>query len=345
MSQINLGLAGAGVIGQRHLKAMESHPGISAIGIADPSSAAQEVAEKIGIPCYDDTDVLLSKQKLDGLIIATPTEYHLAPTLGALRAGVPVLVEKPIMPTVEEAEQVIRASEESGCAVLVGHHRRYYELVNKTRELVQGGAIGSLVCVSGQWNARKPDDYYMADWRKRWKAGPILTNLIHDMDLLRYICGDIDSIIAETSNVVQGYDKEDAAVLAMRFSNGALGSFILSDQTPSPWTWEFGTGESHWAPASGQNAFRFMGTEGALEFPNLVHWQHQGTSRDWHHAMQSESLSFSLEDAFVEQIRHFAAVIGGAEKAKVDARDATATLRATLGVYKSASCGARVLLG
>jgi len=273
MTPIRLGLIGAGVIGQRHMLAIEKYSAITVAGIADPSVSGEEVAHKNAIPVFKDAESLMGAMSLDGVIIATPTEHHHQPVITALNAGLPVLVEKPMVATLAEAAEVTELSSKVNKPVLVGHHRRYYGCTTKARELVQGGAIGSLVCVSGQWNMRKHDSYYAPNWRKRWQAGPVLTNLIHDMDLLRFICGDIESLTAEISSAIQGFEKEDAAALVLRFKNGALGTFILSDQCASPWSWELGTGENAAFPPSGQNAFRFMGTEGALEFPNLRLWK------------------------------------------------------------------------
>ncbi len=344
MSNINIALVGAGVIGKRHLRALNSIDKISLAAITDPFPQAAEVAEQQGVPLFSNTSEMLAAVKPDGVIVATPTEHHLDPTLESLEDGAHVLVEKPIMATLEECRQTIEKSHETGRHVLVGHHRRYYDLVNQAREIVQGGGIGQLVSVCGQWNVRKPTDYYTADWRKKWEAGPILTNLIHEMDLLRYVAGDVVSISAETSNAVLGFEKEDAAALIMRFKNNALGTFMLSDQGHSPWSWEQATGENVAMPRSGQNVISFIGTKGALEFPNLKLWKTESGDGNWNTPITATSLGGELEDAYINQLNHFAAVITGSEKPRIDAQDATDTLQATLAVYQAAETGRRVEL-
>ena len=343
MDKTRLALVGAGVIGKRHLAAMAQVPDVDLVGIADPNPASRDEGEKLGVPFFTDAHDLLATCRPDGVIVATPTEHHLAPTLAALDMGTHVLVEKPIMATLEECEQTIAKAKLVDRHVLVGHHRRHYQLVNQARTLIKDGQLGQLVGVVGQWNVRKHQDYYGPDWRKKWQAGPILTNLIHDMDLLRYIAGDIDSISAETSNTVLGFEKEDTAALVMRFKNGALGSFLLSDQSHSPWSWEQATGENTAFPRTGQNAVRFMGTEGSLEFPNLKLWMSNATA-EWRTPLTVTDLSENLEDAFVNQITHFANVIHGAETPCISAQDATDTLKATLAVYEAAQSGQRVML-
>lgn len=341
---VRLGLVGAGVIGDRHMGAMDVVEQARLVGIADTRPEAKEIADNRDVPFFPDVEALLSDTKPDGIVVCTPTEHHLAPSLASLDAGAHVLVEKPICATVNEAEQIVAKSRETGRHVLVGHQRRYYPQVHKARDIVQGGELGPLVAVSGQWTVRKVADYYDPDWRRRWQAGPVVTNLIHDMDSTRYICGDVESIVAETANHVLGWDKEDVAALVIRFRNGALGSFILSDQATSPWAWEMALGENIAVPKNGQNAMRFMGRDAALEFPNLVLWKHDSEPHNWTRPIARAELHLDAEDAYTVQMRHFCAVIRGDEVPRIDAADATHTLAATVAVHEAARSGRRVML-
>lgn len=344
MSTTKLALVGAGVIGKRHLDAISAISDVELVGIVDVQADAKAIAEQYSVPLFESVAELSEQTHPHGIVVATPTEHHFQPTIDAMDAGAHVLVEKPLMATMAECEETIAKSNSTGKHVLVGHHRRYYELVNKAREIVQQGGVGQLITVSGQWNLRKHTDYYNPDWRKVWKAGPVLTNLIHDMDLLRYIAGDVVSITAEVSHAVMGYEKEDAAALVMRFANGALGSFILSDQGHSPWHWEGATGENLIVPRSFQNAFQFVGTEGALEFPILKLWKSVSGDNDWTDELAADDLGGELEDAYINQINHFADVINGRDAPRISAQDASDTLKATLAVLEAAKTGARVVL-
>lgn len=343
MEKVRLGLVGAGSIAGRHLSAIEAVDAVELVAVADPALAARDVAARLGVPWFEQAGAMLAEAHCDGVIICTPTEHHVAPTLAALDAGAHVLVEKPVCATVAEAREVTARSAATGLPVLVGHQRRYYPQVEQARAMVQGGALGPLVAVSGIWGLRKPDDYYAPDWRKRWQAGPVLTNLIHDMDCLRYICGEVVSVSAEVSNGVNGWEKEDAAALVMRFGNGALGTFVLSDQVTSPWSWEMALGENLSIPASGENALRFMGRDASLEFPNLLLWKNDGQPRDWTRPVLREPISLEAADPYIAQMRHFAAVIRGEETPRIDAADAARSLAATVAVLESARTGARVV--
>jgi predicted dehydrogenase len=344
MAKVKIAIAGAGVIGKRHATAIAECENVELVGFADPFPGSEQVASQAKVPLFNNVGTLIEAINPDGVIISTPTEAHFESTMVVLNAGIHVLVEKPIMATLKEAEQVVALSEKAGLHVLVGHQRRYYSLMQKAREIVRGGKLGKLVTVSGLWNMRKNNSYYEPDWRKKWEAGPILTNFIHEIDLLRYICGELVSISAETSNAVMGFEKEDAAAIIMRFESGALGTFLLSDQATSPWSWELASGENAAVPRTGQNTTRFMGTKAALDFPNLTLWHHGEVTPDWNHAMVSEDLSEPIEDAYVAQMAHFAAVIRGTQSPRINARDATETLRATLAVFDAAKSGKRITL-
>src|SRR5919204_36940 len=102
--------------------------------------------------------------------------------------------------------------------LLVGHHRRHNPLIEKARELVQGGALGRLAAVAALWLVQKPAEYYDVGWRREPGGGPLLINLIHGIDDLRYICGEIVEVRAITSNAVRGFAVEDSAVVTPRLS-------------------------------------------------------------------------------------------------------------------------------
>ena len=344
MDKVRVGLIGAGLMGVRHMKAMEEVPEIALVAIADPSPTAVKIGAAQNIPIYPDAGAMLAQESLDAVIIATPTERHHQDMMMALEARQTVLVEKPITATLAEADEVNGFAERKGCHVLVGHQRRYYPCAAEAREIIAQGRIGKLMGVTGQWTTRKDDDYYSAAWRRDVKAGPILTNLIHEIDLLRFICGDIATVSAEVTHHDQEFDKEDAVAISMKFVNSAVGTFLLSDRTPTPWTWEMALGESVRFPKTGQNAIRFLGTEGALDFPNLTLWSHANSDGDWHDEITAEQIKTSFVDAYITQCRHLCAIVRGTETPIIDARNGSKSLAATLAVASSAASGRRIIL-
>ncbi|HSF95927.1 MAG TPA: Gfo/Idh/MocA family oxidoreductase [Thermohalobaculum sp.] len=341
---VRLAVVGVGAIGRKHLEKIAAEPAAELVAIVDPSPQARDTAAKYGVPLFADTAAMLAATQPEGVVICTPTERHLGPAVQALEAGAHVLVEKPIAAANSEAEQLVAKARQAGRQVLVGHHRRYYPVLQRAKEIIQGGEIGALITVHGHWTLQKEGHgYWESDWRRRRAAGPVLMNLIHEFDTLRFVCGEIASIQAEISRGVRNWEKEDAAAIVMTFANGAIGTFTLSDSTPSPWAWELATGENPAFPPAHRNTHRFTGTAGALEFPDLAVWKQTG-GEGWNWPIERHAVSYAGADAFARQTAHFCAVIRGEEAPIVTAADGARTLASVNAVFEAAETGCRVLL-
>ena len=255
MNKTRLALIGAGMIGKRHLKAMREVDEAELVAIVDPQTEVKKLAEEWSVPFFSSSEEMLQALEPEGVIVCTPTEIHLEPVIASLEHGALVLVEKPITPSLEEAQKIISTSQQTSREVLVGHHRRHSKILQKTRQLIQERVLGQLVAVQGMWTTRKADDYYEPEWRKLRSSGPVLINLIHEIDTLRYVCGEVLSLSAQVRGGIRNHPKEETAVVVMELENGVLGTFLLSDVTPSPWTWEHGTGENAGFPKSNRTYY------------------------------------------------------------------------------------------
>ncbi|NML47452.1 Gfo/Idh/MocA family oxidoreductase [Ramlibacter sp. G-1-2-2] len=333
-----IGLIGAGAIGRAHLGGAAQAAGVRIVGVADPSPAAAELAREFGLPHFEDQRALRDALQPDGAVIATPNALHVPLALEWIAAGRPVLVEKPVAVTVEEGRQLARAAADAGVPVLVGHHRRHNPVLQKARALVQGGALGRLVCASVMAAFLKPDAYFEQAWRRSNAGGPVLINLIHEIDLLRFVCGEIRSLQALTSNAVRGFEVEDSAATLLRLENDALATIQLSDTAAAPWSWDLASGESPVFARSDTESHFLCGTEASLALPTLRSWRYPG-ERGWFHPLEQSRVAFEPGNPYVEQMRHFGAVIRREEAPLTDAADATRTLEVTLAVRQAARSG------
>jgi predicted dehydrogenase len=336
-----LGLIGAGLIGARHAQLIMDNPGLALAGIADPSSAARAIARQHGVVHYDDFRDLIALESLEGVIVAAPNQLHGPIGLACIERGLPLLVEKPIADTFEAGAALVAAAEKRGLPFMVGHHRRFHFMVEATHAMLKAGEIGEIVAVSAMWATRKPDSYFKAaPWRRAEGGGPVLINLIHDIDCLRHFAGEIEEVHAIASNARRGFDVEDTAVAVVRFASGALGTVTLSDCAPSPWGWEAGSNDNPDIAGTRQNCYRFLGTRGSLDFPNLVLWrQEDERSWDWSLPLQATEYPQRANVPLAAQLQHFRRVIRGEEPARVSGREGLATLAATLAVNESARLG------
>src|SRR4051812_43590825 len=193
MSPVRIAVAGAGLIGKRHIEEVDASPDAELAAIVDPGPAGPELAEKFGVPLYTSLAELFARDKPDGVILATPNQMHVDGGLECVAAGVPVIVEKPIGDTVEGATRLVEAGERAGVPVLTGHHRNYSPVMAKAREIVRSGRLGTVVAVVGTALFYKPDDYFHAGgaWRREPGGGPILLNLIHEVNNLLSLVGPV----------------------------------------------------------------------------------------------------------------------------------------------------------
>ncbi|OOV94104.1 Gfo/Idh/MocA family protein [Pseudomonas sp. MF4836] len=339
-SPLRIALIGAGNMGQQHYHHFKTLAEARLCAVADPGPQAAEVAAQWQVPHYADHRQMLAESRPDGVIVANPNNLHVSTALDCLAAGVPVLLEKPVGVQMDEVRQLVAASTTSGVPVLVGHHRRHNPLIVRAHELVHGGALGRLTTVTALWQLRKPDSYFEIPWRREAGAGMLLTNLIHDLDLLRHLCGEVRQVQAMTSNAVRGFANEDCAAVLLQFDNGALGSLTGSDAVAAPWSWELDSGENPVYPRQAdQPCYLLAGTGGALSIPQLKRWQYAESSGGWHQALQVVQESFSEDEALRLQLQHFVKVARREVEPLVSVADAARTLALIEAIREAAETG------
>ena len=261
---VRIAVAGAGLIGRRHIEEIDASGSAQLAAIIDPGPATQEVADKFGVASYRSLAELFADDEPDGVILATPNQLHVDGGLECVAAGVPVLVEKPIGDTVEGGTRLVEAAEATGVPLLTGHHRNHSSIMAKAREVVRSGALGSIVAVVGTALFYKPDDYFDVGggWRREPGGGPILLNLIHEVNNLQSLVGDVVRVQATTSNATRGFPVEDTAAMVFTFDGGVLGTFLLSDTAASPRSWEQTSQENASYPSYDEDCYHIAGTAG-----------------------------------------------------------------------------------
>ena len=338
MGQVAIAVMGAGLIGRRHAAHIAAEPSTRLAAIIDPAPGGRDVATEYGVRCYPNFASIPVGQRPDGVIVATPNQLHVDNGLELMAAGVPALVEKPIADSIDGARRLVEAAERAGVPLLVGHHRRHNPMIRKAKEIIESGRLGRVLTLSGQFWIMKPDDYFDVGWRREDGAGPILVNLIHDIDLFRYLCGEIVEVQAFSSNAVRGNPAEETAVALLRFENGTLGTVSASDSVVAPWSWEMTTGENPAYPQQDQGCYQIGGTHGSLAIPQLEWWSNPD-KRSWWEPLRRERIPFVPEDPLRAQIRHFGKVIRGEEAPLVSGREGLATLGVIDAVKRAARNG------
>jgi predicted dehydrogenase len=342
-----IAVAGAGLIGARHIEEIEASRDADLASIVDPGPAGSELAEKYAVPRFDSLREMLAADRPDGIILATPNRMHVHGGMECVAARVAMIVEKPIGDTVAGATGLVEAGEAAGVPVLTGHHRNYSPIMAKAREIVRSGRLGSLVAITGCALFYKPDDYFAVGggWRREPGGGPILLNLIHDVNNLMSLAGEIVAVQAATSNATRNFPVEDTAAMIFQFGGGALGTFTLSDTAASARSWEQTSGENTtYASYPEEDCYHIAGTIGSLSVPTMRIRTFPGT-RSWWQPFDSSIEDTDRSDPLANQVAHFAAVIRGAADPICTGRDGLNALRVVDAVVQSARTGAVVPTG
>ncbi len=330
-TMMRLVVAGGGLIGARHITHAMAHHQIDLVGVIDPDPRIRAGAPVAGFRDIRDVDV-----PVDGIIIATPTDLHVQHAETAAARGWHMLIEKPVASTIEQADRIVAATERAGVAALVGHHRRYHPKVQALRALLAGGQIGKPVLASLIWAVRKPDDYFEVPWRAGREGSPVMLNLVHDIDLLRFLFGDVIHVSGFGTGALRGQGRIESGGITLGFDAGQVATLGFADTTPSPWGFEAGTGENPNIATTGQDMLWITGTAGAVSFPSLTLW---GGANDWSQAPRPTTIPCGDGVPLVAQLDHFVQVAGGQVAPLIDARDARKTLAATLAVEAALMTG------
>ena len=347
---VRIAVAGAGMIGRRHAEIIPATPDCVLSAIVDPAPAAADFARTLGVPCVTTLAELLASAPPDGIVLATPNQLHVEQALACIDAGLPTLVEKPLADTVAGGVRLCEAAEAARVPILVGHHRRHGAIMAKAVEIIRRGTLGRIVAITGTalFYKAESEGYFDEAWRREPGGGPILINMIHEIDNLRALCGEIIGVQAFTSNAIRHFPVEDTAAILFRFASGALGTFMLSDTAASDRSWEHTSGEDpRYAKAhtSDDDCYLVAGTHGSLSIPTMRIARYPDRAhRSWHEALEKSTEALDVIDPLARQMAHFRDVVRGDAKPLVTARDGLQNLRVVAAIGEAARTGATVAL-
>jgi predicted dehydrogenase len=224
MSRLKVGVIGAGAWGRNHVRTLAQMSGVELAAVCDLSATVRERTAKAhpGVLVTESADALMDR--VDAVVVASTARTHAELGEKALRAGKPVLVEKPFALTVADAERLAEASVRHGVPALVGHLLEFHPVVDRLRTMVREGALGEVHYLYSQrlnLGQVRPDENAL------WSLGP------HDISVALFLMGE-----APVSVTAQGFSYlqpgiEDVVFLAMRFGSGVVAQAHLSWLDPN----------------------------------------------------------------------------------------------------------------
>jgi predicted dehydrogenase len=298
---------------------------------------ANDISGRFHVPMTDTLEDLINHQEVQAVYIAVP-HHLLAPlTRKVLEADKHALTEKPLAISLEEVDQLIALATARELALGVFYEMRYAPAHGLARELIQTGAIGTIIGIQIQTLIDKKLSYWQIGYSGRsnnpWRGlkaqaggGVVLMNTSHLLDALFYITGlNVTSVSAEIGTLVSGVEVEDMAAATLRFNNGAIGSLIAGAHIPG---------------ANDDEYCSIYGTGGQIRLPDpygsralqvyLKQAWRDLAAEQWH------SLPTQPAPVYLRAIEGFAGAIQSGQCVPIDARAARQVLAVVLAIYQSA---------
>lgn len=227
--KVKYGIIGCGMIAPRHAEAILKAENAELAAVCDIiEEKAVSFAEKFGVKdYYTDYHELISRADIDIVSICVPSGARRDIVIDTAKKHKHILSEKPLEITKDRMADMINACHENG--VLLGgvFQRRTMKAAVYTRKLVQEGKLGRIVMANVYVKHVRTQDYYnSAGWRGTWAldgGGCLMNQGIHGIDLVQWMVGDIESVMAYADHLVRKIEVEDTAVAAMKYKNGAFG--------------------------------------------------------------------------------------------------------------------------
>ena len=306
---MKIAVIGAGLAGRQHIQVIQKSKRCTLAFVVDPSDESIELSKTNNFLHFSNISEALANQNPDAAIIATPNSLHLEHALYFIDRKIPILVEKPLSSDFKSALSMVQHAQDRNVRLLTGHHRRHNKLILKAKEKIESGCLGQIVASHAMCWLFKPDDYFTS-WRKNAGGGPILINLAHDIDLMRYLIGEIDSVQSFESNLNRSGKVEDSAVVNLKYENGVIGTLSISDTIVAPWSWEHTSGENPIYPHQEKSCYWIGGTHGSLELPKMISWK-SVAERSWWNSQEStkDLVIESVNRPLVTQLDNFISVV------------------------------------
>jgi len=301
-----LAIIGSGNMGGWHASRWQALP-VELAGFYDAEPArAAALAAQYGGQAFATLEAALDSSDL--IDICTPPADHASAAIAAARAGKHVVCEKPIARHLADARAMIAACEAAGVRLFVAHVVRFFPEFARAKAVLDSGALGRLGVVRSVRGGAPPGhSNWFADVAQ--SGGVTLDVAIHDIDYMRWLCGEIVEVSAVVEKISSlEIDTDDIADLTVRFESGAIGSIHMN-----LFAWNM---HSH---------FELMGEGGVLQwrrFENEVRLYDPKADR-W----EIYPTTLQLNDMYVEEARHFVACVRGEARPACDGWDGLRTMK------------------
>ncbi|MES2179542.1 MAG: Gfo/Idh/MocA family oxidoreductase [Gemmatimonadota bacterium] len=331
--RVRVALVGCGRISKNHFEAIAKVPELELVSVADTEI---ERARQVGVPAFDSLERMLAAVPSDLVAVCTPSGLHPQHGIIAAKAGRHVLTEKPMAISLESADALVRACDEASVHLFVVKQNRLNPAIQLLKRAVDKGRFGRIFMANTTVRWTRPQEYYDAEpWRGTWEfdGGAIMNQASHYVDLMQWLVGPVESVMAKTATQARRIEAEDSGVAILKFRSGALGVIEVSVLT---------------YPRNLEGSITILGERGSVKIGGTAvnkvdHWSFESYDDD---DKLVEAANTSPPTVYGHghegYYRNLLPVLGGTARPDTDGRAGRKSLELILGIYESAKTGREV---
>jgi UDP-N-acetyl-2-amino-2-deoxyglucuronate dehydrogenase len=332
-----LALIGCGRISRNHFEALRAIDGLELNAVCDiDEDRARTAGAEQGVPWFRSIDEMLRAADCDVVAICTPSGLHAAHGAAAARAGKHVVTEKPMALSLAQADDLVNACDAAGVHLFVVKQNRLNPPIQLLKRAVDKGRFGRIYVANVTVRWQRPQQYYdAAPWRGTWEfdGGAIMNQASHYVDLVQWLVGPVESVMAKTATQARRIEAEDSGIGILKFRSGALGVIEVNVLT---------------YPRNLEGSITILGENGSVKIGgtavNKVETWLFSAYDDDDKLVEAASTNPPNVYGFghLGYYRNVLAVLRGEAKPETDGRAGRKSLELILGLYESAKSGREV---
>ncbi|MEO7457361.1 MAG: Gfo/Idh/MocA family oxidoreductase [Gemmatimonadaceae bacterium] len=334
---VRVALVGCGRISRNHLDAIAKVKELELVAVCDTIlSRAQEIGATYGVPSFGSMEEMFAAVPSHLVTICTPSGLHPQHGIIAARAGRHVLTEKPMAISLASADELVQACDAAGVHLFVVKQNRLNPPIQLLKRAVDKDRFGRIYMANVTVRWTRPQEYYDAEsWRGTWEfdGGAIMNQASHYVDLMQWLLGPVESIMAKTATQARRIEAEDSGVAVLKFRSGALGVIEVNVLT---------------YPRNLEGSITILGEKGSVKIGGTAvnrveHWAFE-TYDDDDKLVEAANTNPPTVYGFGHEgyYRNLLPVLRGEAKPDTDGRAGRKSLELILGIYESAKTGREV---
>ena len=338
--KLRFALVGCGRIAQNHIEALRKHAArTEVVAVCDVDASARQRAEEVTrAQGFASLREMLRKVQFDIAVLATPSGLHPEQTIEIAQSGHHVMTEKPMATRWHDGIRMVRACDEANVRLFVVKQNRLNATLQLLKAAVDAGRFGRIYSVAINVFWTRPQEYYeSAPWRGTWEfdGGALMNQASHYVDLLDWLIGPVDSVMAYTGTLARNIEVDDTAVACIRWRNGAMGTINVTMLT---------------YPKNLEGSITVLGDHGTVRIGGLAvneiqHWEfakpHESDAAIKDASYETTSVYGFGHPLYYENVIQ---VLRGEAEPDTDGREGLKSLELLIAMYLSARDGRKVSL-